>query len=102
MEPFLQSVVGAIVWTIANVVYVDLRRKGVRGFGRFTAFWVGNPATWITLFVVKEGQVVLVQPAADDDDRLLREIRVDRELRSLGAPRVIDGDAGSAATPRAD
>ena len=88
---FLHWAVGAIVSTIANVVYFDLRRKGTRNFGRFAAFWAGNPWTWITLFVVKEGRVTLVEPATDDDDRLLSEIHVDRELRGLRAPRPIEG-----------
>ena len=52
---FLQAVIGAIIWTLANVVYIDLKRKGVRGFTRFAAFWVGNPTTWITFFAVSEG-----------------------------------------------
>jgi hypothetical protein len=83
---FLQWVVGAIVSAIANAVYFDLRRKGIRNFGRFVAFFAGNPWTWITLFAVKEGRVKVVEPPPDDDDRLLREIHVDRELRGLPAP----------------
>ncbi len=90
MEDFLQAAVGAIVWTFANVVYLDLRRKGTKNFGRFAAFWVGNPATWVTLFVVKEGRVEVVEPPPDDDDRMLREIQVDRKLRGLPAPQSID------------
>lgn len=103
IQGFLRWAVGAIVWAFANVVYIDMRRKGIRGFGRFAAFWVGNPTTWISLFVVKEGQVALVEPPPDDDARLLREIRVDRELRGLGAPRVIEGGGRAGEeTPRAD
>jgi hypothetical protein len=100
---FLQWAVGAIVWAIANVVYYDLRRKGIRNFGRFAAFWAGNPMTWITLFVVKEGRLTVVEPPPDDDDRLLREIHVDRELRGLPAPQAIGG-VGRASTeiPRTD
>lgn len=80
-EVFLKAVVGAIVWTLANIVYYDLKRKGERNFGRFAAFWVGNPTTWITFFAVREGR----RPTFDasvDDDALLAEIRSDRALRS--------------------
>jgi hypothetical protein len=81
MEVYLRVAVGAIVWTLANAVYFDLRRKGIRGFGRFAAFWAGNPLTWLTLFSVKEGTVARFDPPRDDEDRLLREVRVDVELR---------------------
>ncbi len=102
MEDFLRWGVGAIVWTLANAVYFDLRRKGIRGFGRLVAFWVGNPLTWITLFGVKEGRVARIETPPDDDDRLLREVRIDRELRGLGPgvgpdPRK-DGPVGGAPT----
>ena len=103
MEDFLQAAVGAIVWTFANVVYFDLKRKGTRNFGRFAAFWVGNPATWITMFLVKEGRIARVEPPPDDDERLLEEIHVDRELRGVGTPRAIEGGGcGGEETPRAD
>ncbi len=92
MEDFLRWGVGAIVWTLANAVYFDLRRKGIRGFGRFAAFWVGNPMTWITLFVVKEGKLDQIETPPDDEDRLLREVRIDRELRGLG--RGTSSDSG--------
>lgn len=82
MDFFLEWLIGAIVWTFANVVYVDLRRKGRRR-GRIISFIAGYPGTLISLFVVREGQVPRIEPP-DDDDRLLREIRVDRELRGDG------------------
>ena len=88
MQDFLQWTVGAIVWTLANAVYFDMKRKGVRGFGRFAAFFAGNPTTWITFFAVKEGRVETVDPPPDDDDRLLREVRVDRELRGTPSPKM--------------
>lgn len=76
-----QSVVAALVWIVANVVYLDMKRKGVRGFTRFAAFWVGSPTTWIIFFAVREGRRPSFETAADDD-QLLREIRRDRALRS--------------------
>jgi hypothetical protein len=80
MDYFLERLIVAIVWTFANVLYVDLRRKG-KHRGRFISFIVGYPGTLVSLFLVKEGQVPKIEPPDDDDERLLREIRVDRELR---------------------
>jgi len=77
---FLQAVVGAILWALANVVYYDLRRRGVRNFGRFAAFWVGTPTTWLMLFAVREGRRPSFEPV-DDDDTLLAEVRMDRARR---------------------
>ncbi len=92
---FLRWTVAAIVWSIANVVYLDMTRKGVRGFGRFAAFWAGNPLTWLTLFLMKEPAVARIETPPDDEDRLLREVRVDRELRGLGRPGELgDGARG--------
>lgn len=94
MQDFLQWTVGAIVWTLANAVYFDMKRKGVRGFGRFAAFCAGNPTTWITFFAVKEGRVEAFAPPPDDDDRLLREVQVDRELRGPPRPRAFENRSG--------
>jgi hypothetical protein len=88
MVPFLQAAVGAIVWTLANAVYVDMRRRGVHGFGRFAAFWVGFPVTFLWMARVKEGRPLPVGPsqghAEDDEDELLREVRRDRAARAAG------------------
>jgi hypothetical protein len=97
MVPFLQWAVTAIVWALANVVYIDMRRKGVRGFGRFAAFWVGFPATWASLLVVREGRAATIEPPEDDEAALLREVRLDRRAR-LGSGRA----EGSGGTPGAD
>jgi hypothetical protein len=84
MDIFLESLIGVIVWTLANVIYVDLRRKGIRR-GRVIAFFVGWPGTFLSLFVVPEGVTPRFNLPNDDDERLLREIRVDRELWGEGA-----------------
>lgn len=94
--PFLEAVIAAIVWVVANVVYVDLKRKGIHGFTRFAAFWVGSPTTWITFFTVREG----VQPtfharAEGDDADLLAEIRRDRSLRAGGDDDIDDQGTGA-------
>jgi hypothetical protein len=85
MVPFLQWSVGAIVWTLANVVYVDMRRRGARGFGRFAAFWVGFPVSFLWMALVKEGRALPTSEdyLEDDADALLREVRRDRESRRL-------------------
>jgi hypothetical protein len=80
MGIFLEWLIPAIVWSFANVLYVDLRRKGERR-GRIIAFFAGYPGTLLSLFVVPEGTLPRIEPLPDDEDRLLREIRVDRELR---------------------
>lgn len=79
MLPFLQTIIAAIVWAVANVVYIDMRRKGLHGFTRFAAFWAGTPTTWISLFTLQPP----AQPRfeAEDDDALLEEIRRDRSKR---------------------
>lgn len=83
----VQGVIAAIVWIVANVVYVDMKRKGIHGFTRFAAFWAGTPTTWITFFAVREGRQPTFQASPEDDERdLLAEIRRDRELRSAEGP----------------
>jgi hypothetical protein len=91
MWPFLHWSVGAIVWALANAVYVDMRRKGVRGFGRFAAFWVGFPVSFLWMALVDEGRLLPIE-AQEDEDELLREVRRDREVRRL---RESQGSAGN-------
>ena len=97
MIPFLQTLIAAIVWLVANVVYLDMKRKGLRGFSRFAAFWAGTPTTWITLFAVREGtRPAFDAPPDDDDERLLLEVRRDRARRVGGG--LGDGGDDDAAT----
>ena len=80
----LQGLAAAIVWGVANVIYLDLKRKGVRGFTRFAAFWAGTPTTWVTFFAVRDGkQPTFHPPPHDDGEALLAEIRQDRAARGL-------------------
>ena len=78
----LEAIFGALVWAVANFLYVDLRRKGRPGFLRICAFWAGTPTTWLWLFTVKEGTRAEVPPPQDDAEVLLEEIRRDRALRA--------------------
>ncbi len=91
---FFQTLITAVVWIVANVVYLDMKRKGVGGFTRLAAFWAGTPTTWITFFAVRDGvQPTFEEPA--DDDELLEAIRRDRALRKPeedGESSVGDGD----------
>ena len=93
MVPFLDWAIGAIVWALANVVYIGMRRKGIRGFGRFAAFWVGFPGTFTAMWLVDEGRPSGIDPPEADDDDLLLEVRRDRETRKL---RRAGGDAEAA------
>ena len=85
---FFHEIVVALVWVLANVVYLDLKRKGIRGFTRFAAFWVGTPTTWITFFAVRDGsQPTFHAPDEEEDgELLLAEIRRDRALQAGGPP----------------
>lgn len=77
----IQAAAGAVVWAVANAVYFDMKRKGMRGFRRFLAFWFGVPTTWGMLFLVPEGRVARVEPPPDDEASLLAEVRRDRAHR---------------------
>jgi len=75
--------VGAtVVWLVANVVYVNMKRKGLRGFTRFVAFWLGTPTTWLSFFLLPEGRQPKFDTPPDDDEELFREVRRDRALRA--------------------
>jgi hypothetical protein len=82
----LRELIGSLVWLAANGLYIDMRRKGRHGLARIIFFWMGNPATWLWLFLVPEGKKPELPPPADDFDHLLEEIRRDRALSSGGGP----------------
>ncbi len=81
LSSLVRSITGGLVWVVANVVYLDKRRRGRKGLARFFAFWVGLPVTFITLIVMREGEEDLVRPPDDDEEALLHEVRQDRALR---------------------
>ena len=79
MLPFLETIIAAIVWAVANIVYIDLKRRGIHGFTRFAAFWAGTPTTWISLFAIEDGVAPTFETGSDED--LLAEVRQDRARR---------------------
>jgi hypothetical protein len=74
--------VGAVIWALANGLYIDLRRKGKTGFSRIVLFWMGLPLTWLWLFLVREGSAPVLEGAPDDADAILAEIRREKRLSS--------------------
>ena len=83
-----EAIVTAVVTLIANLVYIDLRRKGVGGFTRFVSFWMGTPWSWVSFFMVPKGSQPKFQPPPDDDALLFWEVRRDRLLRERAERRL--------------
>jgi len=77
-----EGIIGSIVWILANVLYIDQKRKGKGGWGRIVLFWMGTPMTWLWFFLVREGSAPELEEAPDDAEAILAEIRRDRRLRS--------------------
>jgi hypothetical protein len=77
----LEGIIASIISVLANVLYIDLKRKGKPGFSRFILFWMGTPLTWLWFFIIKEGSAPAIEEAPDDAAALLAEIRRDRRLR---------------------
>ena len=94
----LEATITAVVWAVSNLVYLDLRRKGIRGFSRFFAFWLGTPTTWVSLFMVPEGSQPGFEPPPDDEALLLREVRRDRLLRERAGRHESIGESDREAT----
>ncbi len=68
---------------LANILYIDLKRKGKPGWSRIVLFWMGIPMTWLWLFLVREGSAVELEEIPDDADAILAEIRRDRRLNPM-------------------
>ncbi len=78
----MEELFGALVWMAANGLYIDMKRKGRKGFARIIFFWMGLPATWLWLFFIRKGKKPLLPPPTDDFVGILAEIRRDKALRS--------------------
>ena len=77
-----EGIVASIISVLANLLYIDLKRKGKPGFSRVILFWMGTPLTWLWFFIIKEGSAPALEEAPDDAAAILAEIRRDRQLRS--------------------
>jgi hypothetical protein len=81
----LEEFITGVVWILANLLYIDLKRKGKAGWSRIILFWMGLPLTWLWLFLVRDGSAPELEEVPDDADAILAEIRRDRRLNP-GAP----------------
>jgi hypothetical protein len=82
----VEGIAALIMWVLANAVYVDMRRRGERGFKRLCAFWLGWPGTLVGMFSVDEAS----QPAIRHDDEGLRSL-----VEDIRRDRIARGDLGS-------
>jgi hypothetical protein len=76
----LEQFITGVIWVLANLLYIDLKRKGKPGWSRIILFWMGIPLTWLWLFLVRDGSAPELEEAPDDADAILAEIRKDRQL----------------------
>jgi hypothetical protein len=93
-----EGILGLLVWLVANGLYIDMKRRGRRGFGRVVLFFMGLPLTFLWL-VVPEGRDPELQSVPDDTDDLLAEIRRDRALRDGDPARLEEPAPGDAGLP---
>ncbi len=75
-----EGIVASIVSVLANVLYIDMKRKGQSGWSRIFLFWMGAPLTWLWLFLIREGSAPEIVEPPDDAEALLAEIRRERGL----------------------
>jgi hypothetical protein len=93
-KSMLESILGPLVWILANVAYGAYVRDGERGFKRLAAFCLGFPLTLCSSFFMAPTSR-LRQPMRDEleeERALLLEIRRDRarRLSQSPAPRTRD------------
>ncbi len=103
---------GTVVWIMANVMYVQYRRDGLRGFRRFAAFWLGFPITLFSALAMSKVLGISEPPperrrqrrrqrlkeAREDEEaerELLAEIRRDRAARRLASGDTDDIDSST-------
>jgi hypothetical protein len=77
----LEEFITGVIWILANLLYIDLKRKGKPGWSRIILFWMGLPLTWLWLFLVREGSAPELEEVPDDADAILSEIKKDRQLK---------------------
>lgn len=79
----MEEILGLLVWTLANGVYFDMKRKGRTGFSRLAGFWVGFPMTLLWFFILPEGHEPEKLEPPDDAEDLLAEIRREKERERI-------------------
>ena len=84
----LEGLIGGLIWALANILYVDLKRKGRSGFSRIILFWMGTPLTWLWLLLIREGSAPVLDEAPDDADAILADIRRARRLEAGSPPHL--------------
>jgi hypothetical protein len=82
----LEGLIGGLIWALANILYVDLKRKGKPGFGRIILFWMGTPLTWLWLLLIREGSAPVLEEVPDDANAILADIRRARRLEAGSSP----------------
>ena len=97
-----EGIIGSIIWVLANALYIDQKRKGKGGWGRIILFWMGNPLTWLWLFLIKEGSAPEVVGPPDDAEAILAEIRRERRLSSGISEGVSDREKSEGPPPLGD
>ena len=81
----MEELITGVIWILANLLYIDLKRKGKAGWSRIILFWMGLPLTWLWLFLVKDGSAPELEEVPDDADAILAEIQRDKQLNP-GSP----------------
>ena len=95
----LEATVTAVVWAVSNLVYLDLRRKGIRGFSRFLCVLDGHANDVGVLFSwCRMGSRPTFEPPPDNEALLLQEVRRDRLLRERAGRHESIGESDREAT----
>ena len=76
----LDGIIGILVWMAANGLYMDMRRKGKRGFARFVLFWMGFPWTLLWRHTIPEGNEPVFVPVSEDVEGMIEMVRRERAL----------------------
>ena len=92
-KSMLESLLGSLVWIVANVAYGAYVRDGERGFKRLAAFWLGFPLTLCSGFLMprRSGLRHPMRDELEEDRALLLEIRRDRARRLSQSPAADEG-----------
>lgn len=93
----METIFGLIVWVLANLVYVEMRRRGEGGAKRLVAFWLGLPGTFVGMLVVDRRALPPIREDDEDMQGLVEEIRRERRQDLASRP----GETDSSGPPGA-